>query len=138
MYNRYVPGNGGYTRVVVEEDRSHDSSGRREAAQNQRQRPGQGHRHTNTGGRKKSGTPQDLFRNLTAPLGFFGGEENKNAGIAGILKGLHLEDVDSGDVLLLLIILLVFLEGDNTELVITLGLMLLLGIGEEKKGDQNE
>lgn len=138
MYNRYVPGNGGYTRVVVEEDPTHDHVRHRDAARNQQQRSGQGHRHTNPGGGKKSGTPQDLFRNLTAPLGFWGAEENKNAGIAGILKGLHLEDVDSGDLLLLLIILLVFLEGDNTELVITLGLMLLLGLGEEKKGDQNE
>lgn len=58
--------------------------------------------------------------------------------MAGILKGLHLEDLDSGDILLLLIILLVFLEGDNTELVITLGLMLLLGLGGEQREDQKE
>lgn len=81
--------------------------------------------------------PQDIFKNLTGPLNFLGGED-KNAGIAGILKSLHLEDLDSGDILLLLIILLLFLEGDNMELVITLGLMLLLGLGEEKAGDQKE
>ena len=80
---------------------------------------------------------QELFQNLARPLRFFGGEE-KNAGIAGILKGFDLEDIDSGDILLLLIILLLFLEGDNTELVITLGLMLLLGLGDGKKEDQTE
>lgn len=78
-----------------------------------------------------------MFQNLTASLGFLGGKD-KNAGMAGILKSLHLEDLDSGDILLLLIILFVFLEGDNIELVITLGLMLLLGLGEEKKDTQKE
>lgn len=73
------------------------------------------------------------FRQLGESFHLFGGE-SKNAGIAGILKGMRLDDLDSGDVLLLLILLLIFLEGDNTELVITLGLMLLLG-GDE---DQNE
>jgi len=64
--------------------------------------------------------------------------EDKNAGIAGILKSLHLDGLDSGDILLLLIILLVFLEGDNTELVITLGLMLLLGLGDNRENPQKE
>ena len=72
---------------------------------------------------------QSWFRRLGDSFPLFGGE-SKNAGIAGILKGFGLEQLDSGDVLLLLILLLVFLEGDNTELVITLGLMLLLG-GED-------
>ena len=35
---------------------------------------------------------------------------------------------DTGDILLVLIILFLFLEGDNLEVVITLGLMLLLGL----------
>ena len=82
--------------------------------------------------------PQESFRHRSAPFDFWSGGESKNAGIAGILNGLHLGDLDSGDVLLLLIILLVFLEGDNTELVITLGLMLLLGLGGEQKEDQKE
>lgn len=37
---------------------------------------------------------------------------------------------DTGDILLILIALLLFLDGDNLELVITLGLMLLLGLGD--------
>lgn len=127
MYNRYVPGHDGYTRVVVDEEPAqvnHTARNRKES-----QRPNAGRRNP---------MPQELFRNLSAPLDFLSGGESKNAGIAGILNGLHLGDLDSGDVLLLLIILLVFLEGDNTELVITLGLMLLLGLGGGQKEGQKE
>lgn len=49
-------------------------------------------------------------------------------GLSAILKGLKLEDLDTGDILLLLILLFLFLEGDDMELIITLGLMLLLGL----------
>ena len=55
-------------------------------------------------------------------------------GITNILKNIggqfSIGDLDSGDILLVLIILLLFLEGDNLELVITLGLMLLLGLND--------
>ena len=49
-------------------------------------------------------------------------------GLGGILKSLKLEELDTGDVLLLLILLFLFLDDreDNLELLITLGLMLLL------------
>ncbi len=49
-------------------------------------------------------------------------------GLGGLLKALKLEDLDTGDVLLLLILLFLFLDDreDNLELLITLGLMLLL------------
>lgn len=78
------------------------------------------------------GIGQQWVRRLGESIGFLGGEA-KNAGIAGILKGMGLEDLDSGDLLLLLILLLIFLEGDHTEMVITLGLMLLLGGDEDQK-----
>lgn len=130
MYNRYIPGTGGYTRVTVHE--KEDPTSRARA---QEQSASGGHRQSERS--RTGGGPQDIFKSLSAPLSFFGGED-KNAGIAGILKSLHLEDLDSGDILLLLIILFVFLEGDNIELVITLGLMLLLGLGDEKKEDQKE
>jgi len=126
LYNRYIPGADGYTRVVVEE-----MPGKVERKTNAR---GQGQRSRASTGSRES---RDVFKNLTGPLNFFAGED-KNAGMAGILKSLHLEDLDSGDILLLLIILFLFLEGDNLELVITLGLMLLLGLGDEKKDDQKE
>ena len=49
-------------------------------------------------------------------------------GLGGLLKALKLEDLDTGDVLLLLILLFLFLDDreDNLELLITLGLMLIL------------
>ena len=59
------------------------------------------------------GVGADLLHRFMPSLGQLGGAW-KNAGMAGILKGIGLDDLDSGDVLLLLIILLVFLEGDNT------------------------
>ncbi|MCF2661433.1 hypothetical protein [Pseudoflavonifractor phocaeensis] len=49
-----------------------------------------------------------------------------------MLKTLHLEDIDPGDVLLLLIVLYLLVEGDDLELVIALGLVLIMGLGEEK------
>lgn len=58
-----------------------------------------------------------------------GGE---GAGLSGLLKSLHLENLDSGDVLLLLIMLYLLVEGDELELVIALGLTLIMGLGEEK------
>ena len=131
MYNRYIPGSGGYTRVVIEED---DRSAVYEKKQERAQSAPQSGRQSDRHARREGGRPQDKWKH---PLNFLDGED-KNAGIAGILKALHLEELDSGDILLLLIILFVFLEGDNIELVITLGLMILMGLGEERKEDQKE
>ena len=47
----------------------------------------------------------------------------------GLLKSFHSGGLDSGDILLVLILLFLFLESDdNLELVITLGLLLLFGL----------
>ena len=51
--------------------------------------------------------------------------------LGNIFKDFSLKNLDSGDLLLLLIILFLFLEGDNVDLVIALGLMFLLGFGSE-------
>ena len=51
----------------------------------------------------------------------------------GLGKHFSLENIDTGDILLVLILLFLFLEGDNLELVITLGLMLLLGMGGDEE-----
>ena len=57
-------------------------------------------------------------------------------GLSGLLKTLHLENIDPGDVLLLLIVLYLLVEGDDLELVIALGLVLIMGLGDEKKEPQ--
>lgn len=50
-------------------------------------------------------------------------------GLSGLLKHIHLEKLDSGDILLVLILIFLFLErDDNLELVITLGLLLVFGL----------
>lgn len=53
-------------------------------------------------------------------------EEKK--GLGSLWKSLKLEELDTGDVLLLLILLFLFLDDreDNLELLLTLGLMLIL------------
>ena len=62
---------------------------------------------------------------------FFGQDKEKNAGLSGILKKLNLGDIDTGDILLFLILILLVLEGDNWELVIILGLVLFLSLRSE-------
>lgn len=51
----------------------------------------------------------------------------------GKIRGLRLSDIDSGDILLLLILLLLLKEGDDIDLVIALGLVLLMGLGDSEK-----
>ena len=62
------------------------------------------------------------------------GGKKKSGGLSELLKSLKLDSLDTGDVLLLLILLLLLLDGDDMELVIALGLILLLGFG----GDQTD
>ncbi len=50
------------------------------------------------------------------------------SGLSSLLKGLKLDSLDIGDLLLLCILLFLFLEGDDTELLIALGLLLVLGL----------
>lgn len=60
--------------------------------------------------------------------------------LGGLLKGIHLEEMDSGDILLILILLFLFLESDdNLELVITLGLLLVFGLfGKKDKSEEED
>ena len=46
--------------------------------------------------------------------------------LQGILSRLHLDSIDAGDLILLLIIYLLFREGEDEELLIALGLLLIL------------
>ena len=73
--------------------------------------------------------PKDKTPHKASPLlgEVTGGIQQFLSGIAG---SFSLSSFDSGDILLILIILLLLLEGDNLELIITLGLMLLLGLGD--------
>lgn len=101
MYNRYIPGSGGYTRIPEEDDqplcRSETSPHRSESSH-------QPHSEAVSKAEKAAGS------------------------LTSLLKSLKLDQLDSGDVLLLLILLFLFMEGDDVELMITLGLLLLLGL----------
>ena len=57
----------------------------------------------------------------------------KEGGLSGLLKTLHLDSFDSGDILLLRILLYLLAEGDDLDLVIALGAVLFLGLGEKEE-----
>ena len=76
-----------------------------------------------------SPSKNDLIGEITGGLGQL---------LNGVRKHFSLENFDTGDILLVLIILFLYLEGDNLELVITLGLMLLLGLGDEETHPSGE
>ena len=98
MYNRYIPNGASYTRILEEDGPPAD-----------REEPVRPSPVLSEGEREE------------AP-------EEKSGALAGLLKTLKLDELDTGDILLLLIMLFLFLEGDDLELVITLGLMLLLSL----------
>lgn len=79
--------------------------------------------------------PRPSFRDFLSGKeglsGLFGVREGN--GLSGLLKSLRLDNIDSGDILLLLILLYLLVEGDDLELVIALGLTLLMGLGDDKK-----
>lgn len=105
MYNRYIPEDCTYTWAEPE---PRPLSGAQE-------------------GRSRSGLHfPDFLKGKDGQSLLLSGKE----GLSGLLKALHLEDIDAGDILLLLIVLYLLVEGDDLELVIALGLVLLMGLGE--------
>lgn len=112
MYNRYIPQDEHYNWIRAEEPPS-----RRPEPPVHSSRPGISLPPFLTG--------RDGLSALFSP------REGKG-GLSGLLNALHLENLDTGDVLLLLIILYLLVEGDDLDLVIALGLVLIMGLGEEK------
>ncbi len=109
MYNRYIPQEVDY--IPVESETVHP-----------------------TGQEKAPFSLKNLLASgMKPPLQGSWWEEGRDP-LNGLLQSLNLEGVDSGDILLVLIILFLLLEGDdNWELVITLGLLLILGLADSKK-----
>lgn len=127
MYNRYVPPQQSYAPVPPPDAPPRLSEEKyirgREDAQGFRDKTDQNF------------PPQDGFGGL--PLGKLTGflDKDKSGPIASLFSALRLETLDTGELLLLLILLLILTEGDDLELVITLGLVLLLGLGDQSKKD---
>lgn len=113
MYNRYIPSDAGYAPVPAPEP-----SPRRPPP---------------VAGRGGLG---GILGGITRGLGDgFGGAKE---GLGGLLKSFHLGDLDMGDILLALIVLFLILEdGDNLDIVITLGLMILFSLGEKKEDGED-
>lgn len=103
MYNRYIPAGTKYEQVTGSPPSSSRSTPKQAA--------------------RKTQNPPKPPLTKAAPL------EGITGWLGGLLRNLHLENLDNGDILLLLILLFVFLESDdNLELVIVLGLLLLFGL----------
>lgn len=159
MYNRYIPNGTAYTRVPEEDappfrhpgsDPGRPDAPRQAPPGHGAQRPPQGARHAprqeepsrqepgpgpgpgpNPGGQRR---PPPPIWEAVAGVGGSGGK--KPSWLSGLLKNFKLDDLDTGDILLLLIILFLFIDGDDIEMVITLGLLLLFGLGgKDKKED---
>lgn len=123
MYNRYIPNGTSYTRVEVPDppQERHKPEGK----------PG-GQTQPGTAAFSGGFRPPKFLTGKDGLASLFSGRE----GAGGLLKALKLDSIDKGDVLLLLIILFLLAEGDDLELVIALGLVLLMGLGD-KEGKRN-
>lgn len=121
MYNQYLDGS---DFVLLEPEPQ--GPGQHRPQDRGRPAPGPSHRPQNHPGPRPGPSKNDLMGEITGGLGQL---------LDGVLKHFSLENFDTGDILLVLIILFLYLEGDNLELVITLGLMLLLGLGDDKPNE---
>ena len=102
MYNRYTPNDQGiYERISMEDDRGHY------------------HREPEHQATRPSDSPVD------PPLPRQKAEETGGL-LSGIFRKLRLDDIDTGDLLLLVILFLLFKDGEDEELLIALGLLLIL------------
>ncbi len=128
MYNRYIPEDAAYT--WVGEKRGAAAPPPRPSQQHSGQSAGRGGLGALFSGNGGLGALLNGREGLGALLS--SGREGEGV-LTGALKSLGLEGIDAGDILLLLIILLLLAEGDDLELVIALGLVLLMGLTDGKK-----
>ena len=102
MYNRYIRNDTGqYQRIPVQET------------------PPPPPPPPPPGGGPDHGPGPGTYRNPPPPSGGKGF-------LSGILEKLNLKDLDTGDLLLLFILFLLLREGEDEELLIALGLLLIL------------
>ena len=120
MYNRYVRNDRGqYTRVPEEEPDLHN---RPAAAEPQVQPPPEEPPQQKERPSDGPSRPHDARQDPPC--------ENNGDGLTHLLRRildrLHLENVDTGDLILLLLLFLLFQEDADEELLIALGLLLIL------------
>ena len=122
MYNRYIRNdNGSYTRIPQEE--------------RQQERPSQGppqpppspppagpaHQSSSEGTSRRPQPPPPPPASASPPF-----VDGLTAFLRHILDQLHLDDVDTGDLLLLGLLFFLFREEADEELLVALGLLLIL------------
>lgn len=156
MYNRYIPDDASYSPV----EEFHNSQAREGPQQETQNQPSSGQFQRPTGPYSSPGPCQPQGQQNPFGMGgfklpsFLNGKDGlssllsgkdglgslfsgkERGGLSGLLKTLKLDDIDTGDILLLLIILYLLVEGDDLELVIALGLVLIMGFGDSEKGEE--
>ena len=120
MYNRYLDDS---EFILLDPEPQAGAPGHQAQGQNRPNQPRSGQNRPAPRPMGPSPSKNDLVGEITGGLGQL---------LDGVRKHFSLENFDTGDILLVLIILFLYLEGDNLELVITLGLMLLLGLGDDE------
>ena len=123
MYNRYISNHENYVPAQPEEP-----------APPERECGGHPYQYNQTAGKRQE---------QAGGFARFFSEERRTDGLGQLfcgdkfpgklLESLGIKGVDSGDILLLLIVLLLLSESDDTDRFLTLGLMLLLGLGDQNK-----
>lgn len=145
MYNRYVPSTSGYTRIqendfpfqpIIPDVSAFQPVIDPEITPDSVPTPAD-HAHPHTD--EPEPTPNFAEKTEDAPpnKGWSDliGDFKASSWLTDLLAACKLDSIDSGDILLLLILLFIFIEGDDLELVITLGLLLLFGLSKKDKDD---
>ncbi|MDY3984716.1 hypothetical protein [Dysosmobacter sp.] len=125
MYNRYIRNdNGSYTRIPQEEDRQQGPS-RQEQAQQQAPPPPpptpESEHRPPPGGEPRRPQPPPPPIGVSPPF-----TDGLSGFLRHILDQLHLDHVDTGDLLLLGLLFFLFREEADEELLVALGLLLIL------------
>lgn len=131
MYNRYIRNDqGGYTRVPEQEaPRSTQPSGERSGAD-----PPPGSKHEHHAGESPLHAEPPPHRHEPVCSDYENADATAGSGLSDGLTGflrhmldqLHLDSVDTGDLLLLGLLFFLFREDADEELLIALGLLLIL------------
>ena len=124
MYNRYVRNdNGTYTRIP-EETQSPPSSGHGAETRGRHDVP-----HTSNNQPSGNGPPGNGAGSSMPPPTAASGtpfSDGLSSFLRPILAQLHLDHVDTGDLLLLVLLFFLFREDADEELLVALGLLLIL------------
>ena len=117
MYNRYIRNdNGSYTRIPQEEPPRPQQGGPQQPKQEQPSPPPKQESSARDGPRREPPPPPSAGRVADGLTGL----------LRHILDQLHLDHVDTGDLLLLVLLFFLFREDADEELLVALGLLLIL------------